>query len=126
MPSLLIVDDSRLMRTIPARMLDGTGLTIREAEDGVAALSACNLSMPDGILLDWNMPVMDGPTFLQLLRASAGGAVPKVIFCTTESDMDKIAHVLTLGADEFIMKPYDVDILRDKLTYVGLLVAEAA
>ncbi len=126
MPSLLIVDDSRLMRTIPTRMLEGCGLTIREAEDGVSALAACTDSMPDGILLDWNMPVMDGPTFLQVLRSSPGGARPKVIFCTTESDMEKIAHVLTLGADEFIMKPYDSDILRDKLTYVGLLVAEAA
>jgi two-component system chemotaxis response regulator CheY len=114
------------MRKIAARMVDGTGLRVREAGDGAEALAACIHAMPDAILLDWNMPVMNGPEFLKALRATPGGAAPKVVFCTTESDMEKIAEVLSLGADEFIMKPYDIDILRSKLAYVGVLVAEAA
>ena len=124
--TILVVDDSRTMRTIASRMLVDLGFSVREAEDGEKALAACAESMPDGVLLDWNMPVMDGPTFLKALRASPGGTAPKVVFCTTESDFAKIAEVLSLGADEFIMKPYDAEILASKLAYVGLLVPEAA
>jgi two-component system chemotaxis response regulator CheY len=126
MTTILIVEDSRTMRTIAARMLVGLGFEVREAEDGLQALAACGESMPDGILLDWNMPVMDGLTFLKALRASPGGTAPKVVFCTTESDFSKITEVLAHGADEFIMKPYDEDILQSKLAYVGLLLTEVA
>jgi two-component system chemotaxis response regulator CheY len=122
--TILVVEDSSVMRKIAVRLSEGLGLTVREAENGQVALSACQSVMPDAILLDWNMPVMDGPTFLKALRALPNGGLPKVVFCTTESDMDKIVAVMGDGADEFIMKPYDVDILRSKLEYVGLLSAE--
>lgn len=124
MKSCLIVDDSKVIRMVARRILEGLNFQINEAADGKLALEACQKQMPDAILLDWNMPVMDGPTFLRTLRATPGGDAPKVVFCTTENDMGKIAEVLSLGANEFIMKPYDLDILRSKLVFVELLAEE--
>jgi two-component system chemotaxis response regulator CheY len=121
MVNILVVDDARAMRMIAMRMLQSLGVAVSQAENGAVALESCRAHMPDGILLDWNMPVMDGPAFLTALRATPGGDKPKVVFCTSEGDMDKIVTVLGAGADEFIMKPYDLDILRTKLALVGLL-----
>ena len=76
--------------------------------------------MPDAILLDWNMPVMDGFEFLRSLRALPEGRKPKVLFCTTEHDAGQIARAMRAGADEYIMKPFDGQILTSKLEEVGL------
>jgi two-component system chemotaxis response regulator CheY len=117
----LVVDDSRTLRMIACNMLRGLGIETLQAENGVEALAVCAQRMPDCILLDWNMPVMDGLTFLKELRARTDGNHPKVLFCTTESDLGKIALAMELGADEYIMKPYDDDILASKLHLVGLI-----
>lgn len=116
----LVIDDSRLIRTIHGRMLTQLGLRIREAEHGGQALDACREGMPDVILVDWNMPVMDGVTFVRQLRALPGGGRPKVILCTIESDLAHINRALAEGADEYIMKPFDVEILATKLIATGI------
>lgn len=92
-----------------------------EAADGQEALNACQTSMPEAVLLDWNMPVMDGISFLRELRKTTGGDKPVVIFCTTENDLDHIQEAMTAGANEYIMKPFDSDIIQAKFQQVGLL-----
>ena len=77
--------------------------------------------LPDAILLDWNMPKMDGYEFLRVLRRLPGGDEPKVVFCTTENDVAHIARALHAGANEYIMKPFDKDIVEAKFQEVGLL-----
>jgi len=77
--------------------------------------------MPDAVLLDWNMPVMDGISFLVALRKERGGGRPKVIFCTTENDIEHITRAITAGANEYIMKPFDCDIIEAKFHEVGLI-----
>jgi two-component system chemotaxis response regulator CheY len=77
--------------------------------------------MPDAVLLDWNMPVMDGLEFLKQLRREPGGHRPIVVFCTVENDKERIAEALEAGADEYIMKPFDGDIISSKLELAGLL-----
>ena len=77
--------------------------------------------MPDAILLDWNMPVMSGIDFLRQLRKEAGGDRPVVVFCTTENDADHITEALSSGANEYIMKPFDGEILESKFVEAGLL-----
>ena len=77
--------------------------------------------MPDVILLDWNMPVKSGIEFLKELRASAGGDSPLVVFCTTENDMTHIREAMGAGANEYIMKPFDSDIIQSKFAQIGLL-----
>ncbi|MDP4024139.1 response regulator [Methylobacterium sp. NEAU 140] len=122
----LVVDDSAVIRKVARRIIEGLGLAVAEAEDGEQALRACDAAMPDVILLDWNMPNVDGYAFLQALRQSEAGRRPKVLFCTTENDVGAIARALRAGADEYIMKPFDRDILTAKLEQVGLARVDAA
>ena len=121
MRTCLVVDDSSVIRKVARRILEGLDFQIIEAEDGEKALEACKRSMPEAVLLDWNMPVMDGLEFLINLRAMPGGDAPKVVFCTTENGMDHIARALEAGADEYIMKPFDKDIVTAKFQEVGLI-----
>jgi two-component system chemotaxis response regulator CheY len=117
----LVVDDSAVIRKVARRILESLEFRISEAEDGEKALLVCRSDMPDAVLLDWNMPVMDGYEFLKRLRQMPGGGEPKVVFCTTENDVGHIARALHAGADEYIMKPFDKDIMTAKLQEVGLV-----
>lgn len=117
----LIVDDSRIIRKVARRIVEGLGFEVDEAADGIEALSYCVGLMPDVILLDWNMPVMDGLTFIRRLRAQTGGDQPKVLFCTIETTPERIAEALGAGADDYIMKPFDGEILHSKLSEVGAI-----
>jgi len=117
----LVVDDSRVMRKAARRLLEGLGFGVREAEDGEKALLACRQAMPDLVLLDWNMPVMDGITFLRAARAEHGPERPLVMLCTTENTQERILQALEAGAQEYVMKPFDAEILGGKLAQLGLL-----
>ena len=117
----LVVDDSRVVRLVARRMLEGRGFAVVEAEDGEKALHACRACMPDAVLLDWNMPVMNGIEFLRSLREEFGPDNPPVVFCTTENDMRFVEQAIEAGAQEFIMKPFDEEILVGKFSQVGLL-----
>lgn len=121
MRTCLVVDDSKVVRAVARRILEGLRFEVVEAGDGKAALEACARRMPDAILLDWNMPVMSGIDFLRQLRCTDGGAGPVVVFCTTERDMKSIREALDAGADEYIMKPFDGEILASKFEQTGLL-----
>jgi two-component system, chemotaxis family, chemotaxis protein CheY len=115
------VDDSRVVRKVARRILEAHGFIVAEAGDGQQALDACRQHMPDCVLLDWNMPVMNGLDFLKQLRAEYGPENPAVVFCTTETEMSAIELAITSGAQEYIMKPFDEDTLVGKLAQVGLL-----
>jgi two-component system, chemotaxis family, chemotaxis protein CheY len=121
MRTCLVVDDSSVVRKIARRILEDMDFRIVEAEDGARALDECRHGLPEAILLDWNMPVMDGYEFLGELRRMPGGAAPKVVFCTTENGVDHISRALAAGADEYIMKPFGKEILAAKFQEVGLL-----
>lgn len=117
----LVVDDSRVVRTVARRILEAHGFSVAEAGDGQQALDACLQKLPDCVLLDWNMPVMDGITFLRRLRATFGPQRPPVVLCTTENDISHIEMAIKSGAQEYIMKPFDEDILIGKLSQVGMV-----
>jgi two-component system, chemotaxis family, chemotaxis protein CheY len=121
MRTCLVVDDSTVIRKIARRIMEDMDFQVVEAEDGEKALEACKRELPDAVLLDWNMPVMDGLEFLVHLRRMPGGDQPKVVFCTTENGMDHIARALDAGANEYIMKPFDKDIVTAKFQEVGLV-----
>jgi two-component system chemotaxis response regulator CheY len=114
----LLVDDSALVRKIARKIFCGLGFETDEAENGQIALEKCRGRMPDVVLLDWNMPVMDGLEFLKSLRHTDGGREPAVIFCTTETDVDHIQRALANGANEYLMKPFDQESLVAKLDMV--------
>jgi two-component system chemotaxis response regulator CheY len=115
----LVVDDSRVVRKVARRILEANGFLVEEAEDGQKALEACHRQLPDCVLLDWNMPVMNGLEFLQAVRAEFGADDPPVVFCTTETDMEFIEKAIESGAQEYVMKPFDEEILLGKLAQVG-------
>jgi two-component system chemotaxis response regulator CheY len=123
MRTCLVVDDSSVIRKVARRILEGLDFQIIEAEDGEKALEVCKRQLPDAVLLDWNMPVMDGFEFLVNLRQLPGGDVPKVVFCTTENGIDHISRALHAGANEYIMKPFDKEIVTAKFQEVGLIAA---
>lgn len=121
MKTCLIVDDSKVVRKVARKILEDLGFTCSEAEDGQKAFEACSATMPETILLDWNMPVMNGIEFLRKLRAAPNGGAPKVVFCTTENDFSFIQEALSAGANEYIMKPFDRDIIQNKFQQIGVL-----
>lgn len=121
MKTCLVVDDSKVVRTIARRILEEIDFEVAEAADGQQAVEACKDAMPDAVLLDWNMPVMNGPEFISALRQMPGGQTPVVVFCSTENDMAHITEALSRGANEYIMKPFDGDIIKSKFEQVGLI-----
>ncbi len=121
MKTCLVVDDTSVIRKVARRILEGLDFQIMEAENGEEAIETCKRQLPDAILLDWNMPKMDGYDFLRVLRRLPGGDGPKVVFCTTENDVAHIARALQAVANEYIMKPFDKDIVQAKFEEVGLI-----
>jgi two-component system chemotaxis response regulator CheY len=121
MKNCLIVDDSRVIRKVARQIFEALGYACDEAENGQVALTHCQTQLPDFILLDWNMPVMDGLQFIRALRLLPGGDKPNTVFCTTENDLAHIQQALGAGANEYIMKPFDADIIHGKLEQLGLL-----
>jgi two-component system chemotaxis response regulator CheY len=120
MTHFLVVDDSAIIRRVARRMLEELGFSVSEAEDGLVALNACQAKMPDAVLLDWNMPRMDGLSFLKALRSSPAGRSPKVLLCTTENGLDHVTQALQAGANEYLFKPFDQTALASKLVLAGV------
>jgi two-component system chemotaxis response regulator CheY len=125
MSKALVVDDSKTIRIILGRILKEFGYEVCEAGNGKEALkvmetekAAVNL-----VLADWNMPEMNGLELLKQLRQDPSLASLKVIMVTTETEMDHIVSALDAGANEYVMKPFTKDILREKLELVGILPA---
>ena len=110
----LVADESAVLRKVARRILQDFEYRVSEAENGERALSLCETEMPDAVLVAADMPVMDGYEFLKQLRLLPLGDGPKVVFCTTENDVAHIARALGAGADDYVLKPFDKDVLRPK------------
>ena len=121
MKTCLIVDDSRMIRRVAGRIVKDLGFETVEAINGQEALDKCRLDMPDAILVDWAMPIMDGYDFVKELRQTPNGDKPVIVFCTSVRDVDRIVEALAAGADEYIMKPFDSDIIESKFFQAGLI-----
>jgi two-component system chemotaxis response regulator CheY len=121
MKHCLVIDDSSVIRKVARRILEDLDFEVTEAEDGQKGLDACRESMPDLILVDWQMPVIGGVEFLSALRGEFGGKKPKIVFCASENDVAQIARAMRAGADDYILKPFDREIVEAKLQEVGML-----
>lgn len=117
----LIADDSKVVRSVTGRILQQLGINYEEAADGEEALQKVREEIYDFIILDWVMPNCDGMEFLR--RASKEDILgdTKVIFCTTESEIERISEAIENGASEYIMKPFDKEILESKLNIIGVI-----
>ncbi len=114
---VLLVDDSNTMRRIQKNQLSNLGISeIIEASNGDEALGALKQNMPvDVVLLDWNMPVMDGLTFLKTVREDATYKDVKIIMCTSESEKTRVVEAMKAGANNYLVKPFQPDALKEKL-----------
>ncbi len=121
MKHCLVVEDSRVVRTVACNILEDLEFDTAEAEDGDAALRSCHERMPELVLLDWNMPGSGGLEFLQRLRSGDNGERPVVVFTITENDYDEIKSAMTAGANEYVLKPFDRTVIAEKLRQVGLI-----
>jgi len=119
MKRCLVVDDSRVIRKVACRILEGMQFETEEAEDGLSALESCRGQMPDIILLDWQMPNMGAVEFLRGLRRERNGEHPIVLFCPTENDVAQIGEALNAGANDYLLKPFDREVLRAKMVQAG-------
>ena len=121
MKTCLIVDDSRFIRKVASQILEELKFHIVEAEDGEQALTACIRQFPDVILLDANMPKLNGYEFLNSLRHLPGGDRPKVLFFTSENKIENTIRAAFAGADEYLMKPFDTEMVASKFKELGLI-----
>jgi two-component system chemotaxis response regulator CheY len=121
MSKVMVVDDSRTIRTIIRRILIELGYEVCEAGNGIEALKVIEVEKAAVklVLADWNMPEMNGLELLKQLRLDPALSSLKIIMVTTETEMDHMASALEAGADEYVMKPFTKDILVEKLEYVG-------
>ena len=120
MKKYLVVDESSATRKIARGILEKMGFHVTEAEDGMQALAICRRSLPNAILLDWNMRIMDGYEFLGELLNLPGGDKTTVVFCTAEGKAEQRAGKLNAGARKHFARPFDRDIITAKLRDAGL------
>ena len=124
MKTCLVVDDSNVVRAVARNILEDLNFEVTEADNGRTALDACMRRMPDVVLLDWNMPVMSGIEFLRELRRIGDDQAPIVVFCTTNNNPSQIQEGMAAGANEYIMKPFDTEILKAKFRRAGAIGVE--
>ena len=119
MSKAMVVDDSRAVRLILSRNLAEMGYEVCAASDGAEAIALLREELTL-ILVDWNMPRMNGLEFLERLRADPRYASVKVMMVTTETEVDQMVKALAAGANEYVMKPFTKDLLLEKLAILGL------
>jgi two-component system chemotaxis response regulator CheY len=118
----LVVDDSRAMRLILARVLRERGCDVVEAGDGREALVVLAAGeVPDVVLVDWNMHVMNGLELVEAVRRDPAYRGVRIVMVTTESESSQVVRALEAGADEYLFKPFTPDAVVDKLAMLGLL-----
>lgn len=117
----IVVDDSKAIRMILARMLKGFGMEVAQAGNGREALDWLQANGPVELaLVDWNMPIMDGLSFVKAVRADARYKSMRITMVTTETEMSQVQRALEAGADEYVMKPFTPDVVVEKLRTLGL------
>jgi two-component system chemotaxis response regulator CheY len=125
----LIIDQSPMVRRVAARIIRDLGFTVDEARTANEALELCENHPTNVVMLDWKTPDMDGAAFIAGLRTIAqktGTPMPTVLFCTAERSVEQIIAALKAGANEYIMKPFDSDIIESKFALAGLLDGDPA
>lgn len=120
----LVIDDSRAMRLVLRRILQGCSFEVLEAADGVEALEVLRQHGPaDLALVDWNMPRMDGLEFVRTVRREPAHRGLCLMMVTSESEGSRVAAALAAGAHEYVMKPFSPEMIIEKLGILGLLSA---
>lgn len=116
----LIVDDSDVIRRVARRLLEQMNFEVIEAQDGLQGIESCQARAPHSVLLDWQLPGMNGIEFIQALRSASHHKLPTILYCTTENDSADIARALDAGARAILLKPFDRSSLVAAMAEAGL------
>jgi two-component system, chemotaxis family, chemotaxis protein CheY len=118
----LVLDDSKTTRMILRRMFTNIGFAVSEAEDGAQGLKSIQeAGKPDFVTVDWDMPVMDGLAFVRAVRAEYPGETLPIIMIAVANDRDHVSTALKAGVNEYLMKPFTEEMVREKLELCGIL-----
>lgn len=116
----IVIDDSRAMRMILKRCLAPLGFECAEATDGNDAMARLKeIGRPHLALVDWNMPGMNGHEFVRAVRQHHWFDDMKIMMVTTETEMEQVCKALEAGANEYVMKPFTEEVIREKLEILG-------
>lgn len=122
----MVIDDSRAMRAILRRIVTELGFDCVEAANGQEALDLMNGgSLPDVALVDWNMPVLDGLSYVSAVRGNREWRAVTLMMVTTEGEHAQVVRALAAGAHEYVIKPFTPDAIQEKLQILGLVGVEA-
>ena len=123
MQKALIIDDSRAIRRILGSVVRELGFEVSEAENGRVGLETLiNMEPPaEVVLVDWNMPEMNGLEFVNQVRADGRWRGVKLMMVTSETEAEQVVKALTAGADEYVMKPFTKEVLHDKMRLLGIV-----
>lgn len=118
----IVIDDSRAIRTILGNMLREMGFEVGEAVNGRDAMMHLKASdPPDLAMLDWNMPEMNGFDLLVRVRANRAFDPMKIVMVTTETETSQMVKALEAGANEYVMKPFTKEVIREKLRLLEMI-----
>lgn len=117
----IIADDSKIIRMVLSKILRNLSFEVIEAEDGEDVIEKSNEFQPSLIIMDWYLPVMSGIDVLHKIRNDQNIKQPKVMFCCSTVDINHISEALHGGADDYLLKPFDEDIIKSKLIILGLM-----
>jgi two-component system chemotaxis response regulator CheY len=118
----LVLDDSKTTRMILRRIFQNIGVEVSEAEDGAQGLKSIHeAGKPDFVTVDWDMPVMDGLAFVRAVRAEYPADNLPLLMVTAANDLTHVAAALEAGANEYLMKPFTEEMVREKLELLGVL-----
>jgi two-component system chemotaxis response regulator CheY len=117
----IVIDDSRAIRGIIKKLLAAEGFDVSEAGNGIEGLAVLRAEgPPDVALVDWNMPEMNGLEFVKAVRSDASYNDMRLMMVTTETEVERITEALDAGANEYAMKPFTAEVLREKLELLGV------
>lgn len=121
MSRCIVADDSKTMRLLLMKIMENFGYMVEEAEDGEDLLEQCTRDMPDLIISDWTLPLIDGIDVLYKIRSNPRAPQPVFLFCSHIKDPEIISQALKGGADDFIMRPFDEEIIAMKLKIIKFM-----
>ena len=117
----LVIDDSRAVRLLVGKILREQGFEVHEAGHGQQGLEQLQLNPEISlVLVDWNMPVMDGLEFIKAVRQSRAWDSLRIVMVTTETESEQVQRAMTAGANEYVMKPFTSEVLVAKLSLLGV------
>lgn len=121
MKVFLVVDDAPIVRRVASIVLEDLGFRVVGADSGIEALQRVKSDMPEAIMIDWDLNDMSGLEFLEEFKRLPGSGATKIFYCTSQIAVSEMTRAKRLGAQHFLLKPFDREILTYKIKESGIV-----